>query len=193
MQDIFKNWKVINEQYDNSKTNLEYFEFLRQNKKNLKTLNEITYPALLSQNNPIINARGGNGDYKQNISNPSRVGDIELVSQDVKQGLFTFSVPGDNWPNSKDRYTVEIKFNKSGATSLSDLDVQVKCDCPFFIYNGPEHNAQAGGYLYGSPYGTAEEPDIRDPQRVYYMCKHIPALFSLINKKFKFPPSWFKP
>ena len=193
MQNVFKKWKSINNQYDNCKTDVEYDKFLKENKKSLALLSELTYPDLLSKNNPVITSRGGGGDYLQKILNPTRTGEIDLSFEDAKSGLFIFSVPGDNWPNSKDRYKVEIKFNKTGATSLAQLDVMVKCDCPFFIYNGPEHNAKVNGYLFQNPYGTAEEPDIRDPSRVYYICKHISAVFSLINKKFRFPPSWFIP
>jgi hypothetical protein len=193
MKPIFENWKLLNEQYERSKTDHKYSEFLEKNKKDIIRLYEITYPNLLSKNSPAITSRGGNGDYVQNISNPVRTGEIDLISQSPKQGLFIFSVPGDDWPNSKDQYQVDIKFNKTGANSLKELDVQVKCDCPFFIYNGPEYNAKSNGYLHQEPYGTASEPNIRDPERVYYICKHIASVFSLINKKFRFPPSWYKP
>ena len=193
MKNIIESWKSLNEQYERSKTDLEYHEFIKKNKKDIIKLYEVTYPNLLSMNDKVITDRGGNGDYTQNIQNPSRTGPIDLVSQQPKLGLYVFSVPGDDWPNSKDQYQVDIKFNKTGANSLKELDVQVKCDCPFFIYNGPEYNAKSNGYLYQEPYGTASEPNIRDPERVYYICKHIASVFSLINKKFRFPPSWYKP
>jgi len=175
-------------------TDLEYYQFLKENEHlAVKLLNEIYYPQLLAKNASITNARGGGGDYQQRIQNKGREGNIELVGQDFKNFLFQFKVPGDGWPNSKPFYQVDIKFNKDGTPSLQELDVQVRCDCPFFIYNGPEHNASTGNYLFSNPRGTADPPDIRDPRRQYYICKHIAAVFSLIDKKFRLPASYFRP
>ena len=120
-------------------------------------------------------------------------GEIDsLQNATVSREGHHFSVPGDGWANSKDRYVVDIKFNKDGTPSLAKLNVEVKCDCPFFIYNGPEHNAKSNGYLYGSPRGTATPPNVRDPSRQYYICKHIAAIFNLISNRFKIPSNYFK-
>jgi hypothetical protein len=175
------------------RTDTEYYQFLsEQQNLVIKLLNEVYYPDLWKKNNSVINARGGGGDYRQKIQNMTRGGEISLANKDFKNFLFQFSVPGDGWPNSKPFYQVDIKFNKDGTPTLKELDVQVRCNCPFFIYNGPEYNASSGNYLFQGARGTAEPPNIRDPNRQYYICKHISAVFSLIDKKFRLPQSYFK-
>ena len=182
-------------------TEIEYYQFLKENEHvAAKLLNEIYYPQLVGKNNSVINGRAGKsqygrgttGDYRQDIQNFPRTGDIDLANADMKNFLFQFTVPGDGWPNSKDRYNVDIKFDKDGTPSLARLNVKVKCNCPFFIYNGPEYHASSDGYLLGSPGGTATPPDIRDPARQFYICKHIAAVFDLISKRFKLPANYFK-
>lgn len=193
MKELLKELEIIVASEMRHSTDVEYFEFLKENEHlAAKLLNEIYYPQLVSQNAPITTARGGEGAYKQAIQNEPREGDIELVAKNFKEFLFQFKVPGDGWPNSKPFYQVEIKFNKDGTPSLRELDVQVRCDCPFFIYNGPEHNASVNNYLFDNPRGTASPPNIRDPGRQFYICKHIAAVFSLVDKKFRFPANYFR-
>ena len=133
MKELLKELEIIVASEMRHSTDVEYFEFLKENEHlAAKLLNEIYYPQLVSQNAPITTARGGEGAYKQAIQNEPREGDIELVAKNFKEFLFQFKVPGDGWPNSKPFYQVEIKFNKDGTPSLRELDVQVRCDCPFF-------------------------------------------------------------
>ena len=201
MKDLLNELEIIVASEMHHKTDLEYYEFLKENEHiAAKLLNEINYPQLVGKNNSVINSRAGrsgykrgtSGDFTQDIQNDTRSGDIDLVNADIKNFLFQFSVPGDGWPNSKPRYQVDIKFDKDGRPSLAALDVKVKCNCPFFIYNGPEYQAKSDNYLLGNPGGTASPPDIRDPNRVYYICKHIAAVFDLIRARFRFPASYFK-
>jgi hypothetical protein len=204
----FKNWKLLKESYDKSQSNFSYDQFMQDNYETLKDLKEIKYPELLQLNADITNARGGSGDYNQNISNKERTG-VTDITYGVSAGeagdrRFIFSVPGDGWPNSKERYTVSIKFDNEGGPTpeelesvpakdrLKMLDVKVKCDCPFFRWNGPEHRALTDGYLDGQPYGTASEPIVRDPNGEYYICKHIAYVFKLIDNKFRQPISYYK-
>jgi len=57
--------------------------------------------------------------------------------------------------------------------ALSEIDnIALTCDCPFWRWNGPEYHAKTEDYMLGQPQGTAAPPDIRDPDRVYYLCKH---------------------
>jgi hypothetical protein len=201
MKELLNELEIIVASELHHKTDLEYYQFLQENEHiAAKLLNEINYPQLVGKNNSVINSRAGNskygrgttGDFRQDIQNDQRIGDIDLANADIKNFLFQFTVPGDGWPNSKDRYNVDIKFDKDGTPSLAALNVQVKCNCPFFIYNGPEYQAKTDNYLLGNPNGTATPPDIRDPNRVYYICKHIAAVFALIGTRFRFPASYFK-
>ena len=86
-------------------------------------------------------------------------------------------------PNSKSSYITTLKGLKKG--NLKDLnraDIQVSCTCPFFKWGGPEYNAKAGNYQYQSPAGTASDPVVRDPNRVNKVCKHVIAVFGILDK-----------
>lgn len=61
-------------------------------------------------------------------------------------------------------------------------DVRVSCDCNYWRWQGPEHWASVGGYLYGSPIGTATKPAIRDPNDTHRACKHVLAVFRYVHE-----------
>lgn len=105
----------------------------------------------------------------QKVRDKARTCSVSLTSYDKKTRVFTFSVDCGNVPR-----TVQA--------SLSDIDdVALICDCPFWQWNGPEHNAQSNSYLLGQPYGTAGPPDVRDPNREYAMCKHAYAVLRKLD------------
>lgn len=95
---------------------------------------------------------------------------VSLVSYDKRGRVFTFDVDCGNGA-------------KNVRASLTDLDhVAMTCDCPFWRYNGPEFHAKQGGYMLGLPHGSASPPDIRDPDRQYYLCKHTYAVLKRIDE-----------
>ena len=55
---------------------------------------------------------------------------------------------------------------------VGESDVAVTCSCPFWRWNGPDYNAKQGEFLYQKPKSNQSAPDIRDPKRVYKVCKH---------------------
>ena len=94
------------------------------------------------------------------IKNNARSCRVSLTSYDKKNRVFTFSVDAGNGP-------------KTVQASLSDVDkVALSCNCPFWRYNGPEFHAKHNAYMLGQPFGTAAPPDVRDPDRKYFLCKH---------------------
>lgn len=96
---------------------------------------------------------------------------------DKKNSLYTFSVPGQTSANT---YTVQMKVIRVGnATKLGKMNLMVSCSCPFWQWQGPEHWASAGSYLYGKPRGTASTPSIRDPKSVHKVCKHVAAVLNM--------------
>jgi hypothetical protein len=95
---------------------------------------------------------------------------VALVSYDKRGRVFTFNVDAGNGA-------------KNVRASLTDLDhVAMTCDCAFWRYNGPEFHARSGGYLLGAPHGTASPPDVRDPDRQYYLCKHTYAVLKRLDE-----------
>ena len=202
---ILKEWKTLNEKHDIYSTKSEYSLFLKENREGMLTLfNEITYPEINAANDNVINARGLSGKSDpsdQEIKNPTRNGIIGLTL-DAKTRTAMFVVPGGDWPKSKEKYSVVVQFSKQGPTAkelavlppaerLKALDVKVSCNCPFFRWNGPEYQAKVGGYLLTPQQGTASEPNVRDPEKKYYICKHIVAAFEVIDRKFRLPRTWY--
>ena len=158
-------------------------------------LNEITYSNLRNTTSPVVVGRGSpspsNRDpYDQEIKNPERPPRIRLVYARPDQGLWKFNVPGCRAqgdkscpPNSKSSYITTLRGLKRG--NLKDLnraDIQVSCTCPFFRRGGPEYNAKAGNYQYQGPAGTASDPVVRDPNRINKVCKHVIAVFGILDK-----------
>jgi hypothetical protein len=94
---------------------------------------------------------------------------VALTSYDKKTRVFTFSVECGHQPR-----TVQA--------SLSDVDkVALSCDCPFWRYNGPEFHATQNAYMLGQPFGLATPPNVRDPDRKYFLCKHAYSVLKRLD------------
>jgi len=103
------------------------------------------------------------------IDRNSKKCDVSLVSYDKKSHVFSFSVDAGNGP-------------KDVKASLSEIDeVALSCDCKFWRYNGPEFHASSNSFMLGQPYGTASPPNIRDPDRKYWLCKHAAAVLKRLD------------
>jgi hypothetical protein len=74
---------------------------------------------------------------------------------------------------------VKIKaFRTGNITKFSKMDLDIKCSCPAWRWQGPEHWSQEEEYLDGKPRGTASFPIIRDPSGVNRVCKHVAAVLA---------------
>lgn len=67
---------------------------------------------------------------------------------------------------------VRIKALPGGGTKFRDREVAVSCSCPFWVYWGPDWNAAQGGFSE-SIRSNGAPPNIRDPQNVNLICKHV--------------------
>lgn len=76
---------------------------------------------------------------------------------------------------SEDTYTITVASKESDGP-WAERDLKLACTCDFWRWQGPEHWARAGGYLYGKPGGTADAPDQRDPEKRHRICKHAAAV-----------------
>lgn len=95
-----------------------------------------------------------------------------------KTSMFAFTVPGSSGAN----YVVKVKAIREGTTTkLAKMDLLVSCSCDFWRWQGPEHYAKIGDYLYGKPRGTASRPDQKDPSGKHRLCKHVVACLNSIR------------
>jgi hypothetical protein len=94
---------------------------------------------------------------------------VSLTSYDKKNRVFTFAVDAGHGP-------------KTVQAALSAVDhVALSCDCLFWRYNGPEFNAKTNQFMLGQPYGNAAPPNVRDPERQYWLCKHTYAVLRRLD------------
>jgi hypothetical protein len=109
----------------------------------------------------------------------------KLKRADPNNAMWTYTVPG----SKGETYTVKVKgIPKGGLRNVVKMDVRVSCTCPFFRYQGPEHWAKVGDYLYGKPAGTAAKPDQKDPNGGNRICKHVAAVFRRADNLVYTPP-----
>lgn len=103
------------------------------------------------------------------IKDNAKTCSVDLTSYNKKTRVFTFSVDCGN-------------SAKIVQASLSDIDqVAMSCDCPFWKWNGPEFHAKENSFMLGQPFGTASPPNLRDPERKYWLCKHAYAVLRRLD------------
>jgi len=108
-----------------------------------------------------------------------------LKRADPNNVMWTYTVSG----SKGETYTVRVKaLPKGNVRAVSKMDVQVSCSCPFFRYQGPEHWAKVGDYLYGKPAGTATNPNQKDPDGRNRVCKHVAAVLGRAGNFIHVPP-----
>jgi hypothetical protein len=124
-------------------------------------------------------------DTSPKITSGARSVTPKLTRANPANALWTYAVPG----SKGEMYTVRIKgIPKGNRRNVVNMDVRVSCTCPFFRYQGPEHWAKVGDYLYGKPAGTAARPDQKDPDGRNRVCKHIAAVLARAGNLVYTPP-----
>lgn len=112
----------------------------------------------------------------------SRANGVELLEQsrfDISNTLRFKATSGGP------TYTVTVRAvpENDRDNRYDKSDVLVACSCPHFRWGGVEYHAQKGDYLYQpkTPRGDLSTPDIRDPEKDNYVCKHIYKVFQKIQ------------
>lgn len=97
---------------------------------------------------------------------------VTLKRADLKNLRWIFSVKGNG------TYAVKLRAirPKKNRTKLSKMDLELSCSCPAWQWLGPEFHAKKEDYQLGALQGTASPPDIRDPDRINRVCKHVAAV-----------------
>lgn len=103
--------------------------------------------------------------------------DVTVKRVDIPNLRWVFSVNCGNGTKA-----IKIKAERKGrVTQMSKLELKVTCSCPAWQWLGPEYHAK-GKYNDGKPRGTASTPDIRDPQRINRVCKHVAAVMGHVKQ-----------
>ena len=105
----------------------------------------------------------------------SRKVQVTLKRADRKKLRWVFSVRGNHV------YAVKVRAMRPRAntTKFSKMDLELSCSCPAWQWQGPEYHATGQKqYQLGPLMGTASPPDIRDPERQNFVCKHMAAVLA---------------
>jgi hypothetical protein len=102
----------------------------------------------------------------------SRRVSVDLRRADLKKMRWLFRVKGNNV------YAVKVRAMRprSNTTKFSKMDLEIACSCPAWQWQGPEFHSTGKEYQLGPLMGTASTPDIRDPARQNFVCKHVAAV-----------------
>jgi hypothetical protein len=102
----------------------------------------------------------------------SRKVSVALKRVDLKKMRWIFSVKGNQV------YAVKIRAirPRKNVTKFSKMDLELSCSCPAWQWQGPEFHSTGEKYQLGPLMGTASTPDIRDPERQNFVCKHVAAV-----------------
>jgi hypothetical protein len=76
-------------------------------------------------------------------------------------------------------YTILVQFDNP---KIKKSNLKLSCTCPAWQWQGPEHWAKKGGYLYGTPRGSATKPKEKDPDSEKLVCKHVYAVLQNLDK-----------
>ena len=116
------------------------------------------------------------------VERAKKVG-VKLKRVDRKNLRWIFEVKGNN------TYAVKMKVLRRGnVQDILKTDLELSCSCPAWQWQGPEFHATQEDYQLGPLQGTAASPDIRDPERQNFVCKHVAAVLDFV-KDWKIPPS----
>lgn len=130
-----------------------------------------TLRTLYVKNNPAFNER----------AKLSKITKVELVKS---KRIFRFKVVSD-LSKGVGRSTVWVQFdndkfldniNTKLKKPIGDMPCRVYCGCKAFVYWGGKYNSEKRGYNL-LPHEDTAAPDIRDPKRKNYICKHIARVF----------------
>ena len=102
---------------------------------------------------------------------------VAVKRADVPNLRWIFSVDCGNGPKM-----VRLKATRKGnVTAVAKMDLSLSCSCKAWRWLGSEYHAKGEGYLDGKPTGTASTPNVKDPDRVNRVCKHVAAVMSKVR------------
>ena len=101
-----------------------------------------------------------------------------LKRADIPRMRWIFAVDCGNGPKAVKIRAIRPRAN---ITAFGRMDLELSCSCKAWQWLGPEYHAQGEGYLLGKPRGTATTPDIKDPERVHRVCKHVAAALTVTS------------
>ena len=119
----------------------------------------------------------------------------EIISRSKEYSPNLVRQNKDRWVYNVGDKTVRIKLVKvpvrqltqqqlATLSKIKNRDILVSCDCGFWKWNGPDYNANNQGYGE-RVFSSLSEPNERDPQNEFLICKHVYAALKQFKNEFK--------
>jgi len=116
---------------------------------------------------------------------------VALIKAEPEKLSWTYRVKGkEKWSNPSGHIVQIILEKQPGMKDFREMKVKVTCGCEFWRYWGPDFNSGSGGrgldpYRLGptkTDKGVSQTPNIRDPGRHNFICKHVVAVGKIFQK-----------
>ena len=116
---------------------------------------------------------------------------VALVKANPEKLTWEYRVHGkEKWSDSAGHLVTVVLEKQPGMKDFREMKVKVTCDCKFWKYWGPDFNSGNGGrgldpYRLGPSKidkGVNPAPNVRDPGRHNFICKHVAAVGKLFQK-----------
>lgn len=142
----------------------------------LKTAHEVTIP-LEGQVKVAVKLSEVESGLNPKVLERAQKCSVGLKRADTGNLRWIFTVDAGNGPK-----LVRLKATRKGnTTALAKMDVAFSCSCKAWRWLGSEYHAKGEKYLDGKPTGTASTPDIKDPERINRVCKHVAAVINQVR------------
>lgn len=114
------------------------------------------------------------------IARKAKACSVNMKRADAKNLRWLFSVDCGNGAK-----VVRVKAARVGnAVQFRKMDIFAACSCPAWRWQGPEFHSTTKNFQDPKTplQGTASAPNIRDPQRINTVCKHVAAVLSFTEQ-----------
>lgn len=102
---------------------------------------------------------------------------VSLKRADIPNLRWIFAVDCGNGPKA-----IKLKATRKGnIVAMTKLELALTCSCEAWRWLGSEYHAKQERFIDGKPRGTASTPDIKDPERINRVCKHVAAVLNHIE------------
>lgn len=199
----WKKWKKDNEEeIKKSKAKKEAslimqaykLSYLFDNTSNLRTacmncLKSSNAQTKTAFKNELLKVVSRNHVFNESIlSNSFAMRKATTLSQ-IKSGLNPKILPSDKQITGQYDGKNKVNAFQVGEYQVNVLvdnnnNVFTNCNCGFWKYQGAEYHAKQDGYLLGDPQGTAEKPQVKDPNGNNKLCKHTLSVLNSLKEKY---------
>ena len=108
---------------------------------------------------------------------------VRKLKEDKKTNTWYFIVKGNKIDSNARGHEVQVQLERNPKqVDFRKLKVKISCSCPFWVWWGPDYNADHRHYLLGNPLSDGSAPNKNDPTRKNLICKHVYSVGQIFEK-----------